>query len=306
MKTWPEYRPTGEDHGTFCGVRSRWYRHPPVRHGNHHRGRAVASRMSPTARRHARLVLVSLIAGVLLTWVVAWVGALAPSTTAPWRDDANEEQAWAETRSRVPTHTQPTTRGDMIVAWRGWAGLESVMLTPLWSSRAPHRAPEHWDFMLRRWEEIPAAERAAYSRSSPDLPSWVVFPPEFTEGHNFHTNAAGWPMPALSYSATFHSKPFRMVAHGALDLRGPNEPHERLVPVTPMPLGFVVDTIVWACIFAGVVLGAGRARGWLRRRRGLCPGCAYQLAGLPSGATCPECGRRPREPGNKIVTSSRG
>ncbi len=55
----------------------------------------------------------------------------------------------------------------------------------------------------------------------------------------------------------------------------------------PLPIGFALNTLVYAAGLWGVRYGPGRIRRFNRRRRGLCVTCGYDIAGLPR---CPECG----------------
>lgn len=64
----------------------------------------------------------------------------------------------------------------------------------------------------------------------------------------------------------------------------------RRIPLMPMPLGFVANTLFYALPWALLVLGLPLVRGSIRPRRGLCPKCAYNRAGLTPTTPCPECG----------------
>lgn len=63
------------------------------------------------------------------------------------------------------------------------------------------------------------------------------------------------------------------------------------VPVAIRPLGLWVDALFWGAFFAllyAMPSGVERLR---RRRRGLCPSCAYPIgAGSLADVRCPECG----------------
>lgn len=59
----------------------------------------------------------------------------------------------------------------------------------------------------------------------------------------------------------------------------------------PTPYGFAADTGIFAVPWWTVLFLAPAARRARRRRRNRCAGCAYDRAGLPKGAACPECGR---------------
>ena len=58
-----------------------------------------------------------------------------------------------------------------------------------------------------------------------------------------------------------------------------------MAPIWP---GFPINTIFYATILWLVFLGLFALRRVLRRRRGLCPACAYPMGESP---LCTECGR---------------
>jgi len=63
------------------------------------------------------------------------------------------------------------------------------------------------------------------------------------------------------------------------------------LPLRPMWPGWALGTVLYGGL-AWLWFVAPRV--WLRaqrRRRGLCEGCGYELAGLAPGSVCPECGR---------------
>jgi hypothetical protein len=61
------------------------------------------------------------------------------------------------------------------------------------------------------------------------------------------------------------------------------------IPLKPIEFGFAVDAVFYAVILnAAIWLVPGSVRA-MRRTRGRCDGCGYDLAGVPSGM-CPECG----------------
>lgn len=63
----------------------------------------------------------------------------------------------------------------------------------------------------------------------------------------------------------------------------------RVVPLHPRWTGLAVDTIFYGAIFWLAIPGPKLLRRVLRRRRGQCPDCGYDLA-HHEHATCPECG----------------
>ena len=61
----------------------------------------------------------------------------------------------------------------------------------------------------------------------------------------------------------------------------------RVLPILPLPAGFLANTLFYATVVWLVTLGPFALRRLIRRSRGLCPKCAY-----PMGETtaCSECG----------------
>ncbi len=106
--------------------------------------------------------------------------------------------------------------------------------------------------------------------------------------------AFGWPFPALwtyqdeAVDGTIKRAgidlPFVYNENSAFYTTAP-----QALPIYPIWRGLLLDTGFFAAIWAIPMFGVPAVRARHRRKRGLCPNCAYDLGGdLASG--CPECG----------------
>jgi hypothetical protein len=118
----------------------------------------------------------------------------------------------------------------------------------------------------------------------------------------------GWPLTAISYERRcWGDNPgissFQIQYHGAwtlpiwLDERlpGPLEPLPgllgRAVPLLPRWLGLAADSVLYGGGMWATVGAAAEVRRYSRRRRGLCPSCAYAVG---VSERCTECGEMVR------------
>jgi len=67
-----------------------------------------------------------------------------------------------------------------------------------------------------------------------------------------------------------------------------------VLPYRPLWRGYLLNSLVWTLPIFVIMLLPSPIRRSLRRRRGLCPACAYDLRATPAGSPCPECGRTQR------------
>lgn len=67
----------------------------------------------------------------------------------------------------------------------------------------------------------------------------------------------------------------------------------RLLPLTPQPTGFAINTLFYSAVLWLVMFGPFTARCLIRHKRGLCIKCGYDLHGVEH-EVCPECGARTR------------
>lgn len=70
---------------------------------------------------------------------------------------------------------------------------------------------------------------------------------------------------------------------------GPNQARARLVPLRPMWIGFVINTTLYGTLLWVLIPGRLALKRLLRRRRGHCESCGFDLQESPTGV-CSECG----------------
>ncbi|MCH7719538.1 MAG: hypothetical protein IH988_00925 [Planctomycetes bacterium] len=103
--------------------------------------------------------------------------------------------------------------------------------------------------------------------------------------------AAGWPLCSL-HGARLRRDQF-VSAMAAPEWLHPRKSlfDARALPLRPIWPGFPINTVFYATILWLFILGRFALRRHLRRKRGLCVPCGYDLRGDFS-AGCPECGWR--------------
>ena len=127
---------------------------------------------------------------------------------------------------------------------------------------------------------------------------FFVAPYRLNEGvHATVWNDFGWPFHAFSRAdvsnGAFDLEPVRGW-RGGIRVPGLREDARRMlfgprrrIPLVPLWPGFAIDTLFYAGVSWPLLFGPFALRRAVRRRRGRCPYCGYDLAGL---AGCPECG----------------
>ena len=158
------------------------------------------------------------------------------------------------------------------------------------------------------WEanDAPKWFRQDFPKGSTALPPWASRSSENAEV--LRQFGAGWPMRCVRCRVVYEdfnqpSKAWR--SSGVLDVsRGPPDPDTWFTsraawtipswfPIAPWWPGLIVNTLFYALPVFIVWCAIPAVRRALRRKRGLCPACAYPRAALATDSPCPECGDHP-------------
>lgn len=108
-------------------------------------------------------------------------------------------------------------------------------------------------------------------------------------------DACGWPAPSMLSCRTFTHGDADWRTHGAAVLQ--DDPASRLVlPLRPIWSNTIWNTLFYAAIPLGLHQLLVVSKRALRKRRGLCTRCKYDLSGS-AGPGCPECGWGRVKPG---------
>ena len=112
--------------------------------------------------------------------------------------------------------------------------------------------------------------------------------------------AAGWPFLCMSSTRIQPEGAPSPYIRGAAPVLSASayrthasDPDRGALPLIPIWPGLLANTAIFAVPWLLLALTIPAARRSLRRRRGLCPRCAYDLRATPAASPCPECGQLP-------------
>ena len=138
------------------------------------------------------------------------------------------------------------------------------------------------------------------------VPIWIAYDPELNENRKvelWDAEARGWPLLALwskprSWYEALDGTRHHLPTEGAIEL--PLSPftggmvfYPKVLPLRPIWTGFASNTLFYAVILWMLWSSPFAATRFIRRRRGLCPKCGYDLRGTAQ-MICSECGHEAR------------
>ncbi len=174
----------------------------------------------------------------------------------------------------------------------GWVDERPATLWSLFRGRT-----WSWTEVLVGSVSLPEDERLGELLHPPFLfrrevvPRWVEWP-RAGSGEAVRTNAFGWPLRCLKYSLLNRSADMSdvpTVQGGVTVIAATARKRALLLPISPIVLGLAVDAFGFGGAYGMLLFGPGAMRRLLRRRRGHCPRCNYDLMSDFSTG-CPECG----------------
>jgi hypothetical protein len=263
-------------------------------------------------RRRALRLLISLILGVVLTVAIAWHAALR-AVSAEYSaitllidplsvQDKRDLWVLRETRSGLDVFHLGTTErtGNNAIA-PAWQFHPSPILgTAIWALQ-----PEDQADILDAFDHYPRSRgmpKPTGDRTGPEWPSWLPDIPESEHGlAGFGGRAAGWPILTMRSLLTVDAQSRKPNWRGALRLRPAKDyfyaqprlniqdPEIGTVPLLPIPVPFATSTAAIAAPIFLLLTVPPALRRHLRRRRGHCLRCGYDLK-ANYAAPCPECG----------------
>jgi hypothetical protein len=205
-------------------------------------------------RTRAKLMGAALAAGVITTLAIAWLPALV---LLPYAMISHEGH------------------------WRSWyEGHDNRTCLVRRSTIA-----------LSDWVQVHFYEHGVVVNSDSEagtVPGWATRPTPVGAVSRVDTGATGWPVRALASEAWyFRDRPDELRHNLQLSSRATGRV---FLPLRPLWPGLAADTAIFAGVWTLFVGTPWAIRRGVRRRRGRCPACGYDLRGQ-AAAGCPECGR---------------
>lgn len=158
------------------------------------------------------------------------------------------------------------------------------------------------------WPDAPRESRAFVFPWMTKVHAWQRkqrFRDEYAESWDMVIRQSGWPLQCwwdIEVARDCQTGSRCREIHGRLDVTGwlARRTGLQSLPVYPSPFRSMTNMVFWSLVAGAIGAMPGLVRAHYRRRRGLCPACAYPVGVSP---VCTECGQVLRL---RVAAGSRG
>jgi hypothetical protein len=232
----------------------------------------VLSNVETMINRRFIQVVVLLFLGAIVNVAVAWGCAIALDVHSGTKETA--------------VHVIRSGRWDCM----RWTCIGACQFSSVWNKMASAASP----LEVQTRSLVPTWSRASLSPSSAFENSVENSDRSFTEVQL--GDGRGWPWLSMQSEWSIvvdANQPVEAIRRG-IELKtwpwrtSGGSTRKRMLPTEPIWPGFPINTIFYAAILWLLFFAPGALRRTIRRRRGLCPACAYPIG---SSEICTECGK---------------
>lgn len=215
---------------------------------------------------------------------IALCGAIgaAITVTVAWGFEINVRPFAAGPGNLLTVWSHPSGIGE---GWSYWGGRDcGTLIIERVRARFSVEEPLREEYLAVRDRLVPAW--SVVRRQPAESDPWLML---------YVEDARGWPLLALR-SQTAQAPPGNRPSEPvttwgiALDKARDSTLDSLVLPLRPIWTGFAIDTLLYAGLAFGLFICPGMLKHAVRRRRGRCQRCGYDLRGSSQSAVCPECG----------------
>ena len=233
------------------------------------RGMKVPFKMKPAhSKPVVRALADAVLLGLLTSIAVAWLAA--------YRGDMYQG------RMQVAVHPMEDRLIRRVIAIPGMHE-DFYLVNRHYGDRVPYRPSDEPESLLPPWARRVVTDELGRDRAQGFDHSWRMI------------HSSGWPLRCLWREMEEGSSRGGTFLRGAIRVGdGSDRKYSFMwdepvaLPLLPIWGGLIVDTAVFAVLWATCLMAQRAGCRLVRKRRGLCPTCAFDLKGGTGG--CPECG----------------
>jgi hypothetical protein len=238
--------------------------------------------------------------------------SMAIGLAASWGRSEGWPAAWFEGPESVfaARPLQPDISIDRVGERHGMCWRRSALFDLVWLRQLSDAEWKEWGWYTYRTPQDLELYFGYAGKLKTRPPLWASAPRAGKHEGVIETIGYGWPLRVMRCRGVLFAKDDdpALLARSWTDGFSKSQSQHVASPAwgiasKPIWWNLLLSAAVYGCVFWLLAGGLAAIRGVIRRGRGRCGGCGYDLRGI-GGAVCPECGKLKAVGGQRLASSS--